>query len=170
MSNPPHPSTSSKADKGFNTIENRFCTNEACGYLEVRATVSSLEKHCCVKCGAATEFRRLSKLTDDDEISGGEYGAPQVYGMCDVEIAPGKWVSRSEWNAKVAETEATNPGKTLVRVDDNFRKLQYELRKHQIIENRRATWGHTEAEVNARDRSARARRSEQEKSGMLRNQ
>lgn len=161
-------SSSPKSDKGYTIVENRFCTATVCGYLETRASVGSNVQHLCCKCGAPTEFRRLSKLTDDEELNSGEWGAPTVFGLCDVEVAPGKWVSREQWRQDVARTEAENPGKTLVRVDDYHRKLQYETRKHQIIENRHKVHGHTEAEVNARDRVARARRVQQEKDGLLR--
>lgn len=171
-------STSTSKSSGFISRENRFCTSTTCGYLETKATVNSAEVHCCAKCGEPTEFRRLNKLslaevysdsTDGSEsgTSADGFGAPQVFGMCDVEIAPGKWVSRSEWNRKVAETEAANPGKTLIRVDDNLRKLQYESRKHDIITRRRELHGHTEAEVEARDRRARANQRERQANGTL---
>lgn len=145
-------STSTSASR-FKKTENRHCTNPACDYLEIQASFYSDETHLCVKCRAPTEFRRISKVVHVSPLV--SHSAPDVVGMCDVEVEPGVFLSRAEWNAKVAQTEREKPGHTLVRVDEHFKKLQYEERMHENLKEHRRH-GYTEAMLNARDERNRA--------------
>lgn len=146
---------------GYIKIENRFCTNEECRDMEVGASFHSSVQHVCRKCGAPTEFRRISMTIPAD------VGVPSLFGMSDVEVKPGEFISRAEWNARVAKVEREEPGMTLIRITDEQRRQRSDEARHNIVTNRRKRLGITEAEQAATDAKSRERNRERRRNGEI---